>query len=233
MSNIKASTQNHLDIAQIKNDIVVLKNGGAASLLKTNAINFDLLSIQEQDAAIAAFSSLLNSLSFPIQITIRSKKMDITDYLEKVKGIEEKQMNAKIKQQIQMYRSFIKDELVTKENVLEKNFYVSIPYKTFDVLSTSPFGWIESLTSFVTPKSNSGGRLNVDKVLEEAKTDLFPKVTFMIKEFARIGIKAELMRTPDLIKLFYEIYNSETAQVQRLRGDIENYTSTLVEPKMV
>lgn len=232
MSNIKASTQNHLDIAQIKNDIVVLKNGGAASLLKTNAINFDLLSIQEQDAAIAAFSSLLNSLSFPIQITIRSKKMDITDYLEKVKGIEEKQANAKIKQQIQMYRSFIKDELVTKENVLEKNFYVSIPYKTFEVMSATPFEWMNGLTSFITPKSNSG-RINVDKVLEEAKTDLLPKVTFMIKEFARIGIKAELMRTADLIKLFYEIYNSETAQVQRLRGDIENYTSTLVEPKIV
>ena len=232
MANIKASTQNHLDIIQIKNDLIMLKNGGAAAILKTNAINFDLLSVQEQDAAIAGFSSLLNSLSFPIQITIRSKKMDITDYLEKVKAIEEKQLNTKIKQQIQAYRSFIKDELVTKENVLEKSFYVTIPYKTFDIINTTPLGWIDNLTSFMGSK-NSSGRLNIDKILEEAKTDLVPKATFLIKEFTRIGIKAGLLKTPDLIKLFYEIYNSETAQVQRMRGDIENYTSTLVEPKIV
>jgi len=158
--------------------------------------------------------------------------MDITDYLEKVKAIEEKQLNTKIKQQIQAYRSFIKDELVTKENVLEKSFYVTIPYKTFDIINTTPLGWIDNLTSFMGSK-NSSGRLNIDKILEEAKTDLVPKATFLIKEFTRIGIKAGLLKTPDLIKLFYEIYNSETAQVQRMRGDIENYTSTLVEPKIV
>jgi hypothetical protein len=232
MATIKSTTQNHLDVAQIKNDLIVLKNGGAAIILQTNAINFDLLSVQEQDAAIAGFSSLLNSLAFPIQITIRSKKMDITDYLEKVKNIEEKQMNAKIKQQIQAYRSFIKDELVTKENVLEKNFYVTIPYKTFEIASTLPLSWVGDLFSFMAPKQNSG-RINIDKVLEEARADLMPKVTFMIKEFSRIGIKANLLRTPELIKLFYEIYNSETSQVQRMRGDIENYTSTLVEPKII
>ena len=230
MAKINSTTQNHLDIAQIKDDIVVLKNGGATALLETNAINFDLLSIQEQDAAIAAFSSLLNSLSFPVQITIRSKKMDITDYLEKVREIEDKQTNPKVKQQIQMYRAFIRDELVTKENVLEKKFYVSIPYKTFTIQTNNPFGWIESLTTFsLAPKT----RLNTEQILEDAKTDLYPKVTFLIKEFARIGIKANQLKTPDLIKLFYEIYNSETAQNQRIRGDVENYTSTLVEPKII
>jgi hypothetical protein len=233
MANIKTSTQSHLDIAQIKGDIVVLKNGGAAAIVQTNAINFDLLSVQEQDSAIAAFSSLLNSLSFPIQITIRSKKMDITDYLEKVKTIEEKQMNAKIKKQIQMYRSFIKDELVTKENVLEKHFYVTVPFRTFDMSAITSTSWIENLAEYFGASKPTTTKINTDQVLEEAKIDLIPKVTFLIKEFARIGIKADLLKTSELIKLFYEIYNSETAQVQRIRGDFENYTSTLVEPKII
>src|SRR3990167_11041052 len=116
---ILSTTQDHLDIAYIKNDIVVLKTGGAVTVLETTAINFDLLSMQEQDAAIAAYSSLLNSLSFPIQVTVRSKRIDITEYLEKVKDIEDKQPNPKIRDQIKKYRSFIQDELITKENVLD------------------------------------------------------------------------------------------------------------------
>lgn len=231
MPKINLSTQSHLDIAQIKNNIVILKNGGAAAIIETNAINFDLLAVQEQDAAIAAYSSLLNSLTFPIQVTIRSKKMDITDYLERVKEFEEKQTNPKVKSQIQMYRSFIKDELVTKENVLEKRFYVTIPYKTFDLgNSSSPLGFLEGFLD-LQPKTKT--KVNVDQILVEAKTELDPKVIFLIKEFGRIGIKANQVKTPELIKLFYEIYNSETAQNQRIKGDMEHFTSTLVEPKII
>lgn len=226
---ILATTQEHLDIADIKDNIVVLKNGGAVTVLETTAINFDLLSLQEQDAAIIAFSSLLNSLSFPIQITIRSRKMDISEYLEKVKEAEEKQTSQKIKNQIRAYRSFIQDELITKEQVLEKSFYVSIPYKMGSFSSTTPFGFIEDLLGMQT-KSKS--RVNVDKVLQEAKADLDPKKNFLIKEFTRIGIRAVEMKTPELIKLFYEIYNSETAQSQKIRGDVGDYTAALVEPKI-
>ncbi|OGC51700.1 hypothetical protein A2982_03455 [candidate division WWE3 bacterium RIFCSPLOWO2_01_FULL_39_13] len=227
-SKILATTQEHLDIADIKDNIVVLKNGGAVIVLETTAINFDLLSLREQDAAIAAFSSLLNSLSFPIQITMRSKRMDISDYLEKVKEVEAKQSSSKIKEQIVAYRTFIKDELVTKGEVLDKKFYVSVPYKTF-LPSSTPFGWIESL---IEGKKKGQGKINVDKILQEAKADLAPKIDFMIKEFSRIGIKALQLNTAELIKLFYEIYNSETSQTQKIRGDINEYTSALVEPKI-
>ena len=169
---IKATTQDHLDIADIRDNLVVLNDGGAVVILETNAINFDLLSIQEQDAAIAAYSSLLNSLSFPIQVTIRSKRIDITEYLEKVKDIEEKQPNPKIRDQIRKYRSFIQDELITKENVLDKNFYVSIPYKIFDIGGNG--------SAFASLFGISGGssnkqRINIDKILQEATADLEPK----------------------------------------------------------
>lgn len=225
-----ATTQDHLDIADIKNNIVVLKNGGAAMILNTNAVNFDLLSIQEQDATIAAYSSLLNSLSFPIQVNIRSNKMDVSEYLEKVRDIENKQTQVKIKEQLRSYRSFIQDELVTKEEALDKTFYVTIPYKTFSVNAANPFGFIEDLVSF---QSKSNKRINIDKILQEANSDLEPKKSFLIKEFARIGIKARQLTTADLIKLFYQIYNSETAQTQKIRGDVSEYTSALVEPKII
>ncbi|OGC47724.1 hypothetical protein A2713_00970 [candidate division WWE3 bacterium RIFCSPHIGHO2_01_FULL_35_17] len=226
---IKATTQDHLDIADIRDNLVVLNDGGAVVILETNAINFDLLSIQEQDAAIAAYSSLLNSLSFPIQVTIRSKRIDITEYLEKVKDIEDKQPNPKIRDQIKKYRSFIQDELITKENVLDKNFYVSIPYKIFDIGGNgNAFAFLFGISG----GSSNKQRINIDKILQEATADLEPKKNFIIKEFARIGIKAKQLNTTELIKLFYEIYNSETAQSQKLRGNVEDYTSALVEPKI-
>ncbi|PIR42780.1 hypothetical protein CO058_03395 [candidate division WWE3 bacterium CG_4_9_14_0_2_um_filter_35_11] len=225
---IKSTTQDHLDIADIRDNLVVLNDGGAVVILETTAINFDLLSVLEQDAAIAAYSSLLNSLSFPIQVTIRSKRIDISEYLEKVKDIEDKQQNPKIRDQIKKYRSFIQDELITKENVLDKNFYVTIPYKIFEIgSSANPFA---SLFGF--SGSSNKQRINVDKILQEATADLEPKKNFIIKEFARIGIKAKQLNTTELIKLFYEIYNSETAQSQKLRGNVEDYTSALVEPKI-
>ena len=100
MAKMSSTTQDHLDIANIKDNIVLLKNGGACAVLQAYAINFDLLSLPEQDAAIAAYSSLLNSLSFPIQVTIRSKEMDISEYIDRIKEYEKAEMNSKIKAQI-------------------------------------------------------------------------------------------------------------------------------------
>lgn len=230
MAKITATTQDHLDIAEIKNDMLILKNGGACVVLQANAINFDLLSAQEQDAAIAAYSSLLNALSFPIQVTIRSKKMDISEYLEKVREVENRQYNSKIKAQLKAYRHFIEEELVVRDEVLDKSFYVTIPYKIVSFTEATPLGWLDSLFGF---QSKSKSRVNVDQIIKDASADLQPKKNFLMKEFSRIGIKTKALTTPDLIKLFYEIYNSETAQRQKMRGNIAEYTSALVEPKLI
>lgn len=230
MPTVKSTTQNHLDIAEIKNNFVILTNGGACAILETNAINFDLLSPMEQDAAIVKFSGLLNSLTFPIQITIRSKRMDISDYLEKIREVEEKQTNTKIRSQIAIYRTFIKDELVTKEAVLDKDFYVTIPHKTISFSSVTPLGWVNDLFGF---DSKSKQKINVDAVLQEAVSELSPRITFLIKALAGIDIKAKQLSSPALIKLFYDIYNSETSRTQRIKSDITEYSSVLVEPKIV
>ncbi len=230
MSSVKATTQNHLEIADIKNNVVILANGGACAILETNAINFELLSPMEQDSAIASFSALLNSLTFPIQITIRSKRMDITEYLERIKEVEEKQTNNKVREQIMAYRSYIKDELVTKEEVLDKDFYVSIPHRIITASAMNPFGWVTDLIGGGESKRKQ--KVNVDRVLQEAMAELTPRITFLINEFKRIGIKSRQLTSSELIKLFYEIYNSESSRAQRIKSDVKDYTSVLVEPKL-
>src|SRR5262245_35143929 len=123
---VNATTQDHLDIETITNDLVVLKNGGVVLVLKTTAVNFDLLSEIEQDAIIAAFSALLNSLNFPIQIVIRSKKLDISNYIERVQAVESRIKDPLLRVQAEAYRKFVQD-LIKQNEVLDKSFYVSIP----------------------------------------------------------------------------------------------------------
>ena len=231
MGNIKASTQQHLDIVDIKKNTVILKNSSAAYILETSAINFDLLSLVEQDAAISAYSSLINSLTFPIQVTIRSKRMDISSYIARIIEHEKKQTNEKIKAQIQAYRSFILDELISKEEVLDKKFYVAIPYGGFGL----PQGGIfTTLKGILNVGSVDNTRVNVDKILQEAISELEPKKDFLIKEFSRIGIRAKHLNTHEITKLFYEIYNSEITQHQKFNiGNSEEYTTALVEPKII
>src|SRR3990170_2125716 len=133
MTNKKIyTTQEHLDIEDIRNDMVILKNGEAVCLIQTNAINFDLLSEMEQDAMIFAFAALLNSLTFPIQILIRTKRMDISNYLAKVLEAGATTHNPNLAAQIEKYSYFIQ-ELVSRNQVLDKRFYVAIPYIGIDL----------------------------------------------------------------------------------------------------
>jgi len=126
------STQDHLDIEDIRDEVVILKNGNAAAILQTTSVNFDLLSETEQDAMIFAFAALLNSLSFPIQILIRTKRMDISNYLSHIAAAKAGIHNEDLVSHIEKYEKFIRD-LVSKNQVLDKRFYVVVPYISIDL----------------------------------------------------------------------------------------------------
>lgn len=215
-----ASTQDHLDILDIRDNVVVLKNGNAASVLQTNAVNFDLLSESEQDALIFAYASLLNSLTFPIQIVIRSKRMDISSYIEKLDDAREAQTNTRLQKQIVRYAEFVKD-LIAKNNVLDKRFYIVIPYSELKVGSIAP-------GQFLFGKK----RINFDHqaLLEKAKTALAPKEEQLIKSLSRLGIKAKVLATQELVELFYDIYNPSTSAEQKVSINVAEYTSPIVQP---
>jgi len=129
---IRSTTQVFLEIADITDNIVVMIDGSCAVILETGAVNFGLLSKDEQDAIIYAFAAFLNSLSFPIQISIMSKQMDVSDYLNLITQEEQRQKSAKLKEKLRSYYQYILS-LVKENTVLEKRFFIVIPYSSLEL----------------------------------------------------------------------------------------------------
>ncbi len=217
---IKASTQEHLEIEDIFDDMVILKNNGAALVIQTTAVNFGLLSETEQDAIIYAYAGLLNSLSFPIQVVVRSKRMDVSSYLESLIKWEQKQVNEKIRIQIRKYREFI-SSTIRENNVLDKRFYVVIPMypEEIGLGATSPLGF---------GKQNKAPKYSKEYIVDRAKNILLPKRDHLMRQLTRLGLKASHLSTQQLIELFYDIYNPAVTGAQRLATRSDEYLSPIV-----
>lgn len=192
-----SSTQEHLDIEKISDNLVVLKDGTVSIVLQTSSVNFDLLSEPEQDAKIKAFGQLLNSLNHSFQIMIRTKKINIRGYLDYIRSYENKQLSAGLKRQIVIYTQFVQN-LITRNEVLDKKFYIIIPYRAIVVTKTDPmkqmFGKEEKI-------------INVDRIMEQAKAYLYPKRDHVMKQLLRIGLQSHQLTTRELTEMFFEIYN--------------------------
>jgi hypothetical protein len=214
----KASTQEHLDIEDIIDDLVVLKTGWVALVMSTTAVNFDLLSEAEQDATIYAYGAFLNSLSFPLEVLVRSKKADITSYFQSLEDAEIAQPNPDLKRQIQKYKDFIQST-VQQRTVLDKKFYLIINYSPLE----------KGLKSVGAKPAKSG---NKTELLQEAKTALTPKRDHVIKQTARLGLTTKQLTTQELIELFYDIYNPAPTGTQRVLLDTASYTTPMVEPAL-
>ena len=230
-SLVKATTQDHLDIEDIKNDLVILKNGSVCAVLSTTAVNFDLLSEIEQDAIIAAFSMLLNSLTFPVQVVVRSKKLDITKYIEKVKRVEDRISDPLLKHQAESYRKFVQDFIKTND-VLDKKFYVVVPSggnAETDFGTIKPFDWVTKLLGTHTKRV----RVNVAQALENAKTQLTPRIDHVTGEFNRLGVKCRTLTTQELVELYFDIYNPSSIHGQRIRTNTEDYKTAIVNPAIL
>lgn len=212
-----ASTQDHLDIEDIREDLVILKTGWVALVMSTTAVNFDLLSEAEQDATIYAYGAFLNSLSFPVQTLIRSKKADITAYFQSLQDAEAAQPNPDLKRQMQKYQDFIQ-ATVQQKTVLDKKFYLIINYSPIEA-GFKGFGKSSGMTS------KSKGQL-----IEAAKAALAPKRDHVIKQTARLGLTTRQLLTQELIELSYDIYNPAPTGTQRVLLDTDSYTTPIVEP---
>lgn len=179
------ATQQTLPIEDIRDNLIFLKDGGVSLLLETTAVNFGLLSLEEQMAVIGSFAGMLNSLSFPIQIVVRSKKLDITSYLLKINLAKEHQPNPLLSVMIDHYYHFI--ENITKNmEVLDKQFYICLN--------------ITAVELGVLPQSPSAK-------LKKAQNILLPRRDHIARQLLRIGLKAKQLPTAELIGLFYDIYN--------------------------
>lgn len=198
------NTKDFVPISQIKDGLVVSKDGTMAMVIQTSAVNFDLLSENEQLAIIGSFAAFLNSLSFSIQIVIRSKKLDITHYLNSLKEAEKKQKSPLLQLMMQRYRAFVA-AIIRDNEVLDKQFYV--------VLAVSP---VE--LGVVSSK-------NYEKNLPKALTILGPRRDHILKQLSRIGLKSTLLDDERLIRLFYDIYNNEDkVSLSDVQGNPANAT---------
>ena len=216
---IKASTQEHLNIEDIQDDLVLLKDGSCSLVLQVTAINFGLLSEAEQDAIIYAYAGLLNSLTFPIEILIRSKKKDISSYLALLDERQQKIKKPALKEQLKKYRAFV-EETVQKNEVLDKKFYIAIPFSTLEL------GISSTLAQTIKPKK--GLPFPKSHILEKAKTNLFPKRDHLIKQLSRLGLKSQQLNTQQLLELFYNIYNPQSVGQTFVAS--KDYKVGLVQP---
>lgn len=211
-----ASTQDHLDIEDVIDDLLILKTGWIALVVNTTAVNFDLLSEAEQDATIYAYGAFLNSLTFPVEILIRSKKADISVYFQALAEAEKVQPNPDLKRQIQKYEDFIQ-ATVQQRTVLDKKFYIVITYSPAE----TGFGMMGKKTSNARVKG---------AVLEAAKASLYPRRDHVAKQLARLGLSTRQLTSQELVELLYDIYNPAPTGTQRILLDSAAYTAPLVEP---
>lgn len=224
---IQATTQDHLDIEDIRDNLIILKNGAVAAVLQTTAVNFDLLSEIEQDAIIAAFSMLLNSITFPVQVVLRSKKLDITKYIERIQREEAKITDPLLRRNAESYRKFVQETIQNNE-VLDKNFFIVVPAgdNITTEIGAGPFDFLTKMFGGASKRVN----VNIDDALKKANTDLTPKVDHLINEFNRIGVKTRQLNTHELVELYFDIYNPTSDHGQKLRTDINDYKTAIVEP---
>jgi len=211
---IKGTTQQHLPVEDIKENLVILKDGSCVMILKTSSVNFDLLSEKEQEAMIYAYAALLNSLTYPIQILVRSAIKDVSTYLKRLKKQELKVQEVLLKKQIVSYRKFV-EQMVKKNNVLAKSFYVAIPF--FSVELGIQTAAKSTLPLPLSVFSQQGKKLPMakEKILEKAKAVLEPKKEHLVRLFGRLGLNVKQLTDKELIKLFYQIYNQESILVEK------------------
>jgi len=201
-AKIIESTQDHLEIREIIDDIVLTKSGSAALVLQTSAVNFDLLSEFEQDNKIYAFAGLLNSLNFHIQIMIRTKRIDISTYIDYLKSMNTESISPGLKKQLEIYTVFIQN-LIVQNDVLDKNFFIVIPYNLSFQLPT--FNILErKKKSDIQEKQETMAK---EKLIEKAKMFLYPKRDHILKQIARFGLNGHQLTNKELLAEFYTLYN--------------------------
>lgn len=212
------STQNTLQIAEIRDGIVIMNDGSYRSVVMVKSINFDLMSRQEQEAVEYSYQGFLNSLYFPIQIFARSSRVDLQPYIAKLDKIRTEHDNMLLALLMEDYIGYI-DNLSAQVNIMDKRFYVVIPF--FPVIDTQ-----KALSQSKNFLGGLGGLFNKkeqhvtinEQELENAKTELRNRVQAVMGGLQQCSIQGLPLDTQELIELYYDTYNPDTATRQQLKN---------------
>jgi len=198
------STQQFLEINQIREGLLVLKDRSLRAVMMVSSLNFALKSEEEQSSIISAFQSFLNSLDFSCQIVIQSRKLNITGYLDKIKELESKQENELLRIQTKEYHDFVQ-ELVSGGTIMSKSFFVVIPFSFLEAKMTgSPLKLLKSATN--------PSPLTEDE-FQRCKQQLWQRMEFVALGLRRCGLQAMPLTTPELIELFWSLHHPKEAEV--------------------
>lgn len=209
----RPSTQTHLPIAEIRDGVVILKDGSLRKVMLTSSINFALKSEDEQNALISNYVSFLNSLDFPIQIVVQSRKLQIKPYIDRLAEAEKTQANELLRVQIADYRAFI-EELVDIGQIMTKRFYVVVPYSP---VANKKKGFFSRLGEVLRP--SSAIKLKREH-FEQRRKDLELRTRQVSGGLQGMGLQVIELDTQALIELYYSTYNPDISFEQGL-GKIE------------
>lgn len=202
------STQEHLPIAGIQDGIIIMSDGSVRAVIKVEPINFELKSEQEQNGIIYSYQAFLNSLEFPIQIVIQSKKLDLERYLVRMDGIAKQMTNELLKIQSEDYIDFVR-RLISVANIMSKRFYVVVNYASLE----KPRG-VSGLLSFIH-RAPTGPLMDQDQ-FTRYRTEVTNRASAIGSGLSRIGMRVSLLDTQELIEVFYSAYNPDIATEERL-----------------
>lgn len=201
---VKATTQQFVEIEAVEDDIVLLNDRRCCCIIKTTGVNFQLLSPPEQDSVIYSFSQLLNSLSFPIQILITSKKTDISEYLDYLDSVAPDFSKPKLVAQFSSYKEFIKS-IVKINTIVEKSFFVVIPFSPLE------------MGAMAMKKTDHS------YVFARAKVSLYPKRDHIIKMLNKNNMDAKVLLEQEIVELFYNQFNPSL--IGKQLAPIKSYTN--------
>ncbi len=208
-NKINVSTQQYLDIAEIKDDVVIMKDGTLRAVLLVSSINFALKSEDEQNAVINSYVMFLNNLSFMLEIVIQSRELDIDNYLNYLQEKEKQQLNKLLKIQTSEYIEYIK-ELTSIGKIMNKRFYVVVPYNP---LSDKHKGFFTLLGESLKPATSIKLK---EKSFLRYKEMLDRRLDSVVSGLESMGVSCARLDTQSLIELYYKTYNPETAKNQNL-----------------
>ncbi len=212
------STQNTLQIAEIRDGVVIMNDGSFRSVVMLKSINFDLMSAQEQESIEYSYQGFLNSLYFPVQIFIRSQKVDLRPYIEKLDKIRTEHDNMLLALLMDDYIDFI-DSLSQQTNIMDKKFYIVIPYFPLQE-EVKPLTQSKNFfTGLAGLFNNKEQKVVINEAdLEKAKTELRNRVQAALSGLMQSGVQGLPLDTHELIELYYDTYNPDTASRQQLKN---------------
>lgn len=198
-----SSTQQYVDVEEVRDSVIILKDGSFRAVLMVSSINFDLKATEEQDTIVNQYQNFLNSLDFPIQVVISSRKLNITPYLDFLKKKEAQTTSELLSLQLAEYQTFIKN-LTEVSNIMSKFFYIVVPFHPVENTKT---GLVDRLMG---ASSGQAAVTRRKELFETYKNQLWQRIDHINAGISGIGVKIVALKTEELIELLYNSYNPTT-----------------------